>query len=467
MTATVTAFPDVEPPPDVEPANVDLELERNVLGCILVWPETLTTFDAAGLSVTDFYRHAHALVYSTAAGLASDGTPPALPLVGAALRQAGRLDEVGPAYLGRMVDGVSRASEPYARAMVDRLQSLADARRAAGVARAFAVRMDGRDGLDADAVAETLSALDSLRESRHHDAPMDTDAQLSALTAERVREKTQALYLGLPSIDNVLQGLRPGEVCGLMARPGIGKTLLLCHVTRSIAERGYGHVLVSLEMPAAQIVERLARMTLGLGYHDIRTDLDAGRLDVARYSAHYRETRIIETPSLSVAAIASQVRIVKRRQDVALVSVDHLGLIGGDRRMSTYDRVSTQARELKELAKREKIAVIVLVQVNREIGGDGSRMLTLGAARDSGVVEEALDYLVAMRRFDRCSTLNEEQRLPFRNALFLSVLKNRHGDLGSEVAVRFDPRTLAVSEDMHLEAPRTTEQETGFSRGRR
>ena len=44
---------------------------------------------------------------------------------------------------------------------------------------------------------------------------------------------------------------------------------------------------------------------------------------------------------------------------VRLVTVDHLGLIGGDRRMSTYDRVSTQARELKEFAKRHGVAVFL------------------------------------------------------------------------------------------------------------
>ena len=43
----------------------------------------------------------------------------------------------------------------------------------------------------------------------------------------------------------------------------------------------------------------------------------------------------------------------------------------GRGRMNTYDRISTQARELKELAKRFNVTVLPAVQVNREAGGDG------------------------------------------------------------------------------------------------
>jgi replicative DNA helicase len=136
---------------------------------------------------------------------------------------------------------------------------------------------------------------------------------------------------------------------------------------------------------------------------------------------------------------------------VRVVCVDHLELIGGDRTMSTYDRVSTQARELKELAKREDLAVLLLIQVNRESGGDGSRELHLGSARDSGVVEEAMDYMVAMRRLDRSTTLGRAERERYRDVLFAKALKHRHGGAsGEEFAYRLDGQTLRLTEDAQL-----------------
>jgi replicative DNA helicase len=135
---------------------------------------------------------------------------------------------------------------------------------------------------------------------------------------------------------------------------------------------------------------------------------------------------------------------------IRLVTVDHLGLIGGDRKLTTYDRVSTQARELKELAKRFECSVVLAIQVNREAGGDGSKELGLGAARDSGVVEEAVDYLVAMRRLDRSQTLGQAERERYRDVLFAKVVKNRHGSPDTEVAIRINDLTLELREDPAL-----------------
>lgn len=134
--------------------------------------------------------------------------------------------------------------------------------------------------------------------------------------------------------------------------------------------------------------------------------------------------------------------------------------------MSTYDRVSTQAREIKELAKRHNCAVILAIQVNREQGGDGSRELTLGAARDSGVVEEAMDYLVGCRRMDYCATLTREQRQCYDGIIFMRVLKNRHGELGRELAVKLDPVSLALAET-DMDAPDVATDAVARFRGRR
>jgi replicative DNA helicase len=150
-----------------------------------------------------------------------------------------------------------------------------------------------------------------------------------------------------------------------------------------------------------------------------------------------------------------------------LVTVDHLGLIGGDRRMSTYDRVSTQARELKELAKRFSVAVHVAIQVNREAGGDGSKELGLGAARDSGVIEEALDYLVAMRRLDRSQTLSAVERERYRDVLFCKVVKNRHGAPDREIAIRIDPVALSLREDSTVQVTDDDLSRIAASAGRR
>ena len=104
--------------------------------------------------------------------------------------------------------------------------------------------------------------------------------------------------------------------------------------------------------------------------------------------------------------------------------VDYLGLIGGDRKLSTYDRVSTHARELQALAKRHDVALLILGQVNRAEGGDGSKELSLAAARDSGVVEEAADVVIGMWRPDRQTGLDPAERIRRRDEIRRRMLKN-------------------------------------------
>jgi hypothetical protein len=288
---------------------------------------------------------------------------------------------------------------------------------------------------------------------------LDVDRQWSAMVTEDAEATTgRRVYLGLPRLDETLSGVRRGEVCGLMARPGIGKTLLLTHVTSGVAERDLGHVFFSLEMPAAQIVARLQQRLYGLARHGREDAARAGALNRERYRETFGSVLIVDTPGLSVAQMSGLLQQIVdgtfKNRPLGLVTIDHLGLIGGDRKLTTYDRVSLQAREIKELAKRFQCAVLLAVQVNREAGGDGSRELGLGSARDSGVIEEAMDYLVGMRRLDRSLTLSAADREKYRDVIFAKVIKNRHGDIDTrETAYRFWPMGLRLEEavNIHIE----------------
>jgi replicative DNA helicase len=320
----------------------------------------------------------------------------------------------------------------------------------------LAARRELRHAVTREPLEEMATRLDRAIQRGSDDRRIYTStAQIQTIREDIQRDKAGRIWLGFPTLDNILEGLRPGEVIGIMARPGIGKTLVLCHVTRCSAEMDFGHIMFSIEMPAAQIVQRLATAHYGMNKYQLRERLDAGVLDAADYEKNFARFVVVDTPGIDVSRIAAKLRQIQAGPlngiPIRLVTVDHLGLIGGDRKMSTYDRVSTQARELKELAKRFNVTVLLAIQVNREAGGDGSKELGLGAARDSGVVEEAMDYLVAIRRLDRSQTLSQVERERYRDVLFAKVVKNRHGAPDKEIAIRINPTTLDLTEDSGLE----------------
>lgn len=425
----------------------DLAAERALIGGVLVAPELLPYVRDVAADV--FYRDAHRRIWAAVLSLEEAGTPVDLLTLRARLEAAGELEEVGGrSYLFDVVDGVPRSSnvETYAQLVRD----LSERRtKIHAYGQLIAACFDAVDEQTAKAAARaetTLAELDV--QGRRGMELLDALGQVAALQADLERDKSgPILRLGLPAIDDVFEGVRPGEVLQLWARPGIGKTLVCCHMIISITE-WQPVVAFSLEMPAAQIVRRLCRMAFGLTNHTLKTS----GFNPTWYEDRFRSFVLDATPGLSIAQITARVRRLHTLGiQVRAVLIDHLGLIGGDRSMTTYDRVSTQARELKELAKRLDVAVILLVQVNRDAGGDGSRELHLGAARDSGVIEETADYIVGLRRLDRSTTLAAAERQKFRDVIFAKVLKHRHGGPpDKEFAYCIDQSTLVLREDLSL-----------------
>lgn len=419
----------------------NLHLERQVLGQMIRYPEAYEQYLGAGLQRSDLFRLEHALVWDALAAVAGRGETPDILTVGIELRHQQTLEQVGIPYYSLLPDDALRQTSDGIVRVVAELAELA------GKREVFKALGRGLEDVAAAAEHATSRATDERR-------VYDSSGQLGTIHQDIHRDAQGRIFLGFPTLDGILEGLRSGEVFGLMARPGIGKTLVLCQVARAVADTTFGHVFFSLEMPAAQIVERIARAHYGLSRSYFRGRLSSGGLDPDDYVNTFRRFVVVDAPGLSVAQMAAKLRQIQastlRGVPIRLVTVDHLGLIGGDRKMTTYDRVSTQARELKELAKRFDASLLLAVQVNRESGGDGSKELTLGSARDSGVVEEAMDYLVAMRRPERSQTLSPFEREKYRDTLFLKVIKNRHGAPDTEIGVRFDGMTLRLTEDADL-----------------
>jgi replicative DNA helicase len=422
----------------------NLPLERQVLGQMLSYDGAFDTYVGHGLTRGDFFRRVHQQIFDAITAVAGRGETVGLVSVHLELRKTGLLEDIGTPYFAALPDDALPPRGDTALVAYAELAELAGKRE---VHHALSQSLK-------DAAAVAASATSRATDERR---VYDSTAQLDAIRADIVRDASGRVFLGFAQLDGMLEGLRPGEVFGLMARPGIGKTLMLCHTSRCVADLDIGHVFFSLEMPAAQIVERIARAHFGLSRGYLRDRLSSGVLDAEDYQRAFQRFVVVDAPGLSVAQMGAKLRQLQssvfKGVPIRLVTIDHLGLIGGDRKMTTYDRVSTQAREIKELAKRFECSVILAVQVNRESGGDGSKELGLGAARDSGVVEEAMDYLVSMRRLDRSQALAQYERERYRDALFLKVIKNRHGSPDSEIGVRLDGMTLRLREDPELVIP--------------
>jgi replicative DNA helicase len=145
--------------------------------------------------------------------------------------------------------------------------------------------------------------------------------------------------------------------------------------------------------------------------------------------------------SLRIQELLATARLYVRRHGVQLIIVDYLRLVDAPGR-DLRDRVGNVANALRQLAKSERIGVVLLSQLRRPDGGINAKPSMLDLKESSDI--EAHSHVVLLPYLpvgDDGRPLSDEQTL--------IIGKNRNGGLGAlpvyfdENRLQFFERTLA------------------------
>lgn len=420
-------------------ALTDYGLESCILGQIVLY-DGWQLYGSMGIVPDDFHRETHQKLIVLAEKIYKSGTSPDAVL----LRQAGG-DVV---TLSKVQQDTVPVREDNARWMLTQLKDLARARKIYYANQTLESALSQKKDKPTTLVENHLQAISEIvKDSTDGSAVMNADQQHQSLKElAESRQSRQGIWLGLLAIDRVIDCLSPGEILGLAARPGIGKTLWLSRYMQAVIENDIETLMFSLEMPTAQIATRLAQAQWGWSRYDTLEATSDGRLTAKDYREKFEKVHICDSAGLSVSEMEAITGRLKKQHNIGLVLIDHLGLVGGHRSLRPYERTSLNSQEIKNLAKRCEVPVVLAIQVSRDAGGDGSNPLTLSSTRDSGVTEEVVDYLIGLHRPDRNLSLSSEERMGLENVVIARILKNRHGQVGDEAAVHIHPETLEWTE---------------------
>ena len=312
-------------------------------------------------------------------------------------------------------------------------------------------------GLDDFLVSRGVDAFKQLpmRTPREADVEPPTFLRSTELGEQyllRTLQPHHRISLGYPELEPVLRGVAPGEVLTILARPAVGKTAFALNLMeRMSASERLPTLFFSLEQQGSEVFERMASMVTGWSGSEMEgkaraqdPKLTERLLEVCERWFH---VVVVEKP----CTLEQIDQLLEQAQSanlwpapLRLVVVDYLGLIGQARPASAYDHTSRVARELKNFAKRHRVAMVVACQVDRE-GESGGTDITLKMARDSGVIEEAADYLLGLWRPELEHGIKREERLAVQGHLKVRVLKNRSGPAPKTVTLQFDPNSLRIS----------------------
>jgi replicative DNA helicase len=412
----------------------DLAAEQGVLGGMLLSKDAIADVIDV-VKGRDFYKPAHELVFDSVLDLYGRGEPADAVTVAAELNKRGDLTRIGGApYLHTLMSSVPTAANAGYYAVIVRERAIL--RRLVEAGTRITQMGYATDGADLDEIVNRAQAeIYGVTEQRASEdfAPL-ADIMEGALDEIESISNRSGQMSGVPTgfadLDALTNGLHPGQMVIIAARPAIGKSTLGLDLARSCSIRnGLASVIFSLEMGRNEITMRLLSAEARVALHHMRsgtmTDDDWARLARRMGEVSAAPLFIDDSPNMSMMEIRAKCRRLKQRHDLRLVVVDYLQLMshGGSRRAeSRQQEVSELSRSLKLLAKELEVPIIAIAQLNRGPEQRTDKRPMMSDLRESGSLEQDADVVILLHREDAY-----ERESPRAGEADLIVAKHRNG----------------------------------------
>jgi replicative DNA helicase len=466
----VEALRELAPVPfDDAPASgpYNLELEQNLLGCLLVENNLLDRL--SHLQPYHFYENLHARLFerlATLVGADEVATPATLKTY---FDDDGPLQQVGGTeYLVRLVGDVSRPVHAidYAKTIVE----LWRRREVILAAEQTIQRVLNDPDTDAGTIGEDLSdAMHTLSEGdqivgRHPVLAAVAMADTMEAIEQAVKDPDGAMGMrcGIKDLDKALGGFQRGRLVILGGRPSMGKTTLASSIGHGCAsnnDQTEGVLFFSMEMSTHEIMARIATdMTFNPQTPIEYQDAAIGQITPHDFSRLYGTVATLdgvpffidEQGGRSIASMRGECIRVNRLlgqqgKRLGMVIIDQLGHIrdSGKYAGRKVDELGELTRGLKILAKEMDICVVCLHQLSRGVENRDVKRPKLSDLRESGHIEEdADDCIFVYRHFYYLERDQPDPGTPdydtwlgrldnFRNNLDVIVAKRRMGGVST------------------------------------
>ena len=270
---------------------------------------------------------------------------------------------------------------------------------------------------------------------------------------------------GLDGLNAKLGGLHKSDLIVLAARPAMGKSALATNIAFACAMRaqqdaaegieeskrsGTGVAFFSLEMSSDQLATRILAEQSGVNSEQLRKGLinQTEFNSLARAAGALSELPfyIDDTPALSIAALRTRARRLKRQRGVGFIIVDYLQLLQGSAKTSEnrVQEISEITRGLKTLAKELQVPVLALSQLSRAVENREDKRPQLSDLRESGTIEQDADIVLFIYREEYYHSLKQpdiedreqhakwaERAAQLHGLAEVIVSKQRHGSTGT------------------------------------
>ncbi|MBU6243239.1 MAG: replicative DNA helicase [Acidobacteria bacterium] len=420
----------------------DLIAEQGVLGGMLLSKDAIADVVEI-IRDRDFYRPAHELIYDAIVDLYGRGEPVDPVTVSAELTKRGDIARAGGApYLHTLISSVPTAANAGYYAKIVRERAIL--RRLVEAGTKIVQLGYSTEGEVDDAVDQAQAEVYSVTERRANEDYVQLSSLIPAAfdEIEKISQGVtgEGVKTGFKDLDSLTNGLHPGNMIVLAARPAVGKSTLGLDIARYASiHKGDTSVIFSLEMSRSEITMRMLSAEARVALNNIR----AGTLNDEEWARLARRMgEIAEAPlfiddssNLSLMEIRAKARRLKQRHNLKLIIIDYLQLMTSGKRVENRQQeVSEFSRQLKLLAKELNVPIVAISQLNRSPEQRSDKKPLLSDLRESGSIEQDADVVILLHRDDLYDNQNRSGEAD------LIVAKHRNGPT----------RTITVSAQLHF-----------------
>lgn len=422
------------------PSN--LEAEQALLGALLANNKAYERVSEF-LLPEHFADSIHGRIYEAIARRIEAGQLADPVTLRAEFEHSGVLEEVGgTTYLGQLLAamvGIINAGD-YGRTIHDAWirRNLIDLGEIT-VNRAFGADPDMDGKAQIEAAEQALFDLATRGGTDGRAMSFERALELAIESAEKAFRRdghVSGLTTGLRDLDAKTGGMHESDLLILAGRPGMGKTALATKIAFGAAQALLNDarkadpsadakktaVIFSLEMSAQQLATRLLAEEARVASDRIRRG-EIGKKEFDNFVAVSRRIArlpliIDDTPAISLSAMRTRCRRLKRTNGLALVVVDYLQLMRpatGTKPENRVIEISHITQGLKALAKELQVPVLALSQLSRAVENREDKRPQLSDLRESGTIEQDADMVMFVYRDEYYLQGREPKQAAFEN----------------------------------------------------
>lgn len=251
-------------------------------------------------------------------------------------------------------------------------------------------------------------------------------------------------------IDNTEHGFRLGQVIGLVAGSGVGKTAFALNMFKWFIEENpdYNHFFIPLEQPANEIADRWKTMcgddtTLNKKVHIISNYDDDG---------NFRHLSFDEIKDY----VLKWQKVTGKK--VGCIVIDHIGALKKKGSNDENQDLMTICHNMKAFAVQTNTLLVMQSQTSREKAGIGDLELSKDAAYGTLFFEAYCDYLITLwQPLKRC---HSEQSCP--TVMAFKFCKIRHKKAKKDIIKEDVPYFFYFDSDRETLRDMTQDEETSF-----